>query len=996
MDMMRVRREDLQALGRSLVPMAIYRLEEGQVRCETVSAGFVEFFGYPDADEAIRVMNGDMFRDTHPRDIARVEEEAFRFATEGGAFETVYRSKRPGTPGYRLVHAVGRRIVLEDGVGHALVWYVDEGDFGEGGIALGDDLRAVLGAGVHEGNALHRSTHDVLTGLPRLDQFLEAAGAVKDELNDQGQAAALLYLDLNDMKSYNRRFGFEEGDRLIRDVAHILAIVFGHERCARIGQDRFVVACPAAGVDEVVADVFDQIASLNGHRSLPVRVGIYLDSIDPVSPAEAIDRAKVACDEGRGSYSSVCNYFDHGMLVTAERRNYIIDNFDRALEEGWIKVFYQPIVRTTNGLVCDEEALSRWFDPEFGMLSPIDFIDVLEETKLIHRLDLYVIEQILAKMRVMEEEGLFVVPSSVNLSRSDFEACDIVEEVRKRVDAAGIGRDKITIEITESAIGGDYSFMKRQVERFHELGFSVWMDDFGSEYSSLDYLQSLPFDLIKLDMRFMRQFDDEKTKVIITEIVRMALSLGIDTVCEGVETAEQVAFLREVGCSKLQGYYFSRPNSLEEILDRYRTGRAIGFENPGEAPYYHALGSINLYDLASVARDRDAVLDLEGYFDSLPMAIIETDGDAFCVKRANPPFMTLFEGFFGRCAMGERMDVERLSTITNEFLYAVEACREAGVTRIVDDRMSNGTSVHMLVRHVANNPVTGATAVAVAALDTRDEGEGMPDVTFELVAHVLAADYRDLYYVDLANEWFVQYSCDAKRGKLTVARRGNDFFARARADARTRVFEPDRASFDATFRRDIVIGALDKRGTYTLTYRLLVDDRPTYMSMKVRRIAAADNHIIIGIADVDGEMRAKERERMLGRERAAFNLVQALSHDFVCIYSVDLETLAYREYAATADYGGLCIPVEGWDFFNASAENARRVIAPEDLPVFCGRFTEERVLEAIESEGIYTLRYHLALSGGYEGVELKALMVDADGKTQLVVSVMRAAEEGVG
>ena len=135
---------------------------------------------------------------------------------------------------------------------------------------------------------------------------------------------------------------------------------------------------------------------------------------------------------------------------------------------------------------------------------------------------------------------------------------------------------------------------------------------------------------------------------------------------------------------------------------------------------------------------------------------------------------------------------------------------------------------------------------------------------------------------------------------------------------------------------------------------------------------------------------------MLGRERAAFNLVQALSHDFVCIYSVDLETLAYREYAATADYGGLCIPDEGRDFFNASAENARRVIAPEDLPVFCGRFTEERVLEAIESEGIYTLRYHLALSGGYEGVELKALMVDADGKTQLVVSVMRAAEEGVG
>ena len=229
------------------------------------------------------------------------------------------------------------------------------------------------------------------------------------------------------------------------------------------------------------------------------------------------------------------------MLEKAEKKQYVIENIDKAINEGWIKVYYQPIVRTANGRVCDEEALARWIDPEKGFMSPADFIPALEDSKLIHKLDLFVTEEIFRKMRNQADAGLPIVPVSVNLSRADFESCDIVEEISSRVKKAGVPPENLTIEITESIIGKDYEYMKKQIKRFQSLGFKVWMDDFGSGYSSLDVLHDLQFDLIKFDMKFMRQFhDNEKTKVLLSELMRMAMNMGIDTICEGVETESQV------------------------------------------------------------------------------------------------------------------------------------------------------------------------------------------------------------------------------------------------------------------------------------------------------------------------------------------------------------------------------------------------------------------------------------------------------------------------
>lgn len=408
---------------------------------------------------------------------------------------------------------------------------------------------------------LNRQLHmDALTGLPNQRYFFDLAKDEIARLQSEGKRPVVLYFNLRDMKHFNRQYGFDEGDKLICAVATILSKHFGTLRTSRFGQDHFAVVSHEEGLESRLYAVLRDCQDINGGMTLPVSVGIYPQSLGDVSVSVACDRAKYACDSRKGVYVSGFRYFDEGMLRQAELARYAMNHLDQALSEHWVQVYYQHIVDATSSMVCHEEALTRWIDPVRGFMSPGDFIPALEDSGLIYKLDLFVLDQVLIKIRAQEQAGSEVVPHSINLSRSDFDSCDIVEEIVKRVDAAGVDRGLIAIEITESIIGSNFDFMKIQVARFQELGFPVWMDDFGSGYSSLDCLQSLEFDLIKFDMSFLRKLDEGPNgKIILTDLVGMATELGVDTICEGVESAEQARFLRDIGCKKLQGFYFSKP-----------------------------------------------------------------------------------------------------------------------------------------------------------------------------------------------------------------------------------------------------------------------------------------------------------------------------------------------------------------------------------------------------------------------------------------------------
>jgi len=489
--------------------------------------------------------------------------------------------------------------------------------------------------------------YDHMTGLPRMTYFFELAEAGKTAIEARGDRGAMLFFDLSGMKFFNSQYGFAEGDKLLKAVSEVIAGKFGSKCCCHIGGDHFAAYAEVSGLEEKLHELISEFGSLNGGRSLHVRIGIFVNGTpDEVPVSSAVDRAKYACDEMRDIYGSGFRYFSAEMLGKAQLRRYVVTNLDRAMEERWIQVYYQPIVRAVNGRACDEEALARWIDPVKGMLSPADFIPYLEAAGIIYKLDLYVLERVLEKVNSFKKIGFPIVPQSINLSRSDFNACDMVEEIRRRVDDAGISRKLITIEITESVIGSNFEYMKEQITRFRDLGFPVWMDDFGSGYSSLDVLLEIPFDLIKFDMSFMQRLDKgEKGKIILTELMRMATALGVDTACEGVETDSQVRFLQEIGCSKLQGYYFQKPSPVKVLLDRFKEGFKVGYENPEEAEYYEAIGRVNLYDLSFVAREDENML--QNIFNTIPMGILEIDNDKVYYVRCNQAYRDFMSRYFG-------------------------------------------------------------------------------------------------------------------------------------------------------------------------------------------------------------------------------------------------------------------------------------------------------------------------------------------------------------
>ncbi|MBR1708716.1 MAG: EAL domain-containing protein [Clostridia bacterium] len=314
---------------------------------------------------------------------------------------------------------------------------------------------------------------------------------------------------------------------------------------------------------------------------------------------------------------------------------YILDHFDEAIEKGYIKVYVQPVVRTITRQVCGLEALARWEDPEKGLLMPSQFISVLEKHRRIHELDACIIK------KVCEGYGRALnrvfVPVSINLSRLDYELCDIFAVVESAVRANNMDRRNLCIEITESVLADNEALMHQYIDRFHEAGYQVWMDDFGSGYSSLNVLKDYQFDELKIDMRFLSDFHT-RSKRILASIVHMAKQIDIQTLAEGVETEEQFEFLRNIGCEKIQGFLFGRPLPYKEC-QRYVEQRGLSWESPVERQYYDDLGRINVLSATPFLRASDKQPPATGReMNSISLALLELRGENVEMLYTNQAF----------------------------------------------------------------------------------------------------------------------------------------------------------------------------------------------------------------------------------------------------------------------------------------------------------------------------------------------------------------------
>ena len=421
-----------------------------------------------------------------------------------------------------------------------------------------------------------------LSGLPTMTYFCMRVDELITNLVDLDAIPVVGYFKLTMLKEYNDEYGYQAGDKLIADTGKALQESFPYRVTGHITAGQFCFFCYLKEGYEGVKALLDNIREKHPEFPIEGKAGI-AEYSGKESATELLDLARTA---QRSIMKRTDLFFCQYNLDLDEElrfRQYIENHLDEAIREGWLQVYYQPIVRAETGEICCEEALSRWNDPERGFLMPFRFIPPLEEKGLMYKLNLSVVDRVLKDCRTREKLGVPVVPVSVNLSRNDFLHCDMVEEITRRVAEAGYKPDILRIEITESAFVANQEILGQEVKRFREKGFKVWMDDFGSEYSTLNLLEELDFNLIKIDMKFMRNMAvGEKNHIIVSNAIRMIRELGTGTLMEGVETEDQEQMLRDMGCALLQGYLFNKPVPLDQIIALAQSGEGMTYETAGE------------------------------------------------------------------------------------------------------------------------------------------------------------------------------------------------------------------------------------------------------------------------------------------------------------------------------------------------------------------------------------------------------------------------------
>lgn len=364
---------------------------------------------------------------------------------------------------------------------------------------------------------------------------------------------------------------------------------------------------------------------------------------------------------------------------------FVLRNYKKAMEYHEIQTFYQPVIRTSSRQLCSFEALARWIDPDIGMIYPDEFIPVLEREGLIHLLDATIIRQVCARFRTSIANGETPIPVSVNLSRLDFTLCDIFTVADDIVSDYQIPHDFIYFEITESVMAEKKDFMLGIVERFRSAGYQIWMDDFGSAYSSLNVLKEFTFDELKLDMSFLRPFN-LRSKRIVTAVVRMAKDINIHTLSEGVETEEQYAYLRDIGCEKVQGYYFGKPMPYADALANLRK-KDIQIEAAQDRRYYDKIGTINfLSAVPFMTREEHDALATARQLNSIPLALAEFTADHFKVLFYNSAFEEMadksgmFNNVFTQDMLCEQQPYRKIS---KGIINLMDTTRVAGEGRML-------------------------------------------------------------------------------------------------------------------------------------------------------------------------------------------------------------------------------------------------------------------------------------------------------------------------
>ena len=424
------------------------------------------------------------------------------------------------------------------------------------------------------------ASHDSLTDLPNREMFNGLLRQAIETAHRHQRRFAVLFIDLDRFKVINDSLGHDAGDMLLVVVASRLrSALRTSDVVARLGGDEFVVILDeCAETDDVeniatnLLSVLSQPMELSGHEChTTASIGIAMypqNGFDALTLTKNADMAMyLAKEDGKNSFrffskEAKGQSIEHLALETALRR---------ALERDQFSLHYQPKVDIASGQITGVEALLRWVHPEFGMVSPLQFISLAEETGLIVPIGRWVLKEACAQNMAWQRRGLRPVSMAVNLSPRQFADEHLLQDIDEALAGSGMSPVLLQLEVTESMVMRNVSRAVRVLDAIRDRGIRVAIDDFGTGYSSMSLMKQLPIDTIKIDRSFVRDLpDDSEDRAIAQAIIGMGKALGMTVIAEGVETAEQEAFLRSHGCDEIQGFLFSRPLPSRQLADLLR------------------------------------------------------------------------------------------------------------------------------------------------------------------------------------------------------------------------------------------------------------------------------------------------------------------------------------------------------------------------------------------------------------------------------------------
>ena len=403
---------------------------------------------------------------------------------------------------------------------------------------------------------------DHLTGLLNREYFYRYAGQYDTFHRDEPTDAVVV--DISHFRMINERYGRASADGILRRIGQELRQLLkdsGGIACRREA-DTFLVYCPHREDYTAFLDRLTAAAGGETRGRIRLRAGVYPEVDRTLDMERRFDHAKMAADSIRTSYTACVARYDNALHEKEIFADRLLDDFQEALDQKQFVVYFQPKydIRPDEPVICGAEALVRWIHPELGMISPGVFIPLFESNGLIRDLDHYVWRAAAEHLKDWKKRMERIVPVSVNVSRVDMLDPELTDTLQALVAGNGLDCSDLHLEITESAYTQDAAQIVETVGHLRSLGFLIEMDDFGSGYSSLNMLSTLPIDVLKLDMQFIRTAFSGGGNMRMLEItVDISDSLSVPLIAEGVETAEQVQKLKEMGCAVVQGYYFARP-----------------------------------------------------------------------------------------------------------------------------------------------------------------------------------------------------------------------------------------------------------------------------------------------------------------------------------------------------------------------------------------------------------------------------------------------------